>query len=125
MTSTTMTASPQLTLHSRATARQRLSILLRTLADNRFRVHIAGLEEARLIESIQKIANRITAGVIAAAMIIGAALIMRIPSQQQLFGYPALALVMFLIAAALGGGLVLSSLLGDRRAKPTAEKSPL
>ena len=106
-------------------APQRLSVLLRTLADNRFRIHVAGLEEARLIESIQKIANRITAGVIAAAMIVGAALIMDIPTSRQLFGYPALALVMFLIAAALGAGLVLSSLLGDRRTPPRREKDPI
>ena len=106
-------------------APQRLAVLLRTLADNRFRVNIAGLEESRLIESMQKIANRITVGVIAAAMIIGAALIMDIPTRHQLLGYPALALVMFLIAAGLGGALILSTLLGDRRTKPRAEKDPL
>lgn len=106
-------------------APQRLSVLLRTLSDNRFRIHIAGLEEARLIESIQKIANRITAGVIAAAMIVGAALIMDVPTSRTLLGYPALALVMFLIAAALGAGLVLSSLLGDRRSQPRREKDPI
>ncbi len=104
---------------------RRLSVLLRTLADNRFRVHIDGLEEAHLIEGIQKVANRITAGVIAAAMIVGAALIMSIRTEHQLFGYPALALVMFLFAAALGAGLVLSSLYGDRTVKPKADRDPL
>lgn len=103
----------------------RIATLLRTLADNRFRVHIAGLEEARLIESMQKIANRVTAGLIAAAMIVGAALIMDIPTRHTLMGYPAMALVMFLIAAALGASLVISSLFGDRRVKPRAEKDPL
>lgn len=104
---------------------QRLSTFLRTLADNRFRVHVAGLEESRLIESIQKIANRITAGVIAAAMIVGAALMMRVDTAHRLFGYPAFALLMFLLAAGLGGALVLSSLMGDRRAGPRVEKDPL
>jgi predicted unusual protein kinase regulating ubiquinone biosynthesis (AarF/ABC1/UbiB family) len=106
-------------------APQRLSVLLRTLADNRFKVNIAGLEESHLIESMQKIANRITVGIIAAAMIVGAALIMDVPTRRQLFGYPALALVMFLIAASLGGALVVSILAGDRRTKPKAEKDPL
>ena len=106
-------------------APQRLSVLLRTLSDNRFKVHVAGLEESFLIESMQKIANRITVGIIAAAMIIGAALIMDVPTTQQLFGYPALALVMFLMAAGLGGGLVISILAGDRKTKPMAEKDPL
>ncbi len=103
----------------------RLSVLLRTLADNRFRVHVAGLEESRLIESIQKVANRVTAGVIAAAMIVGAALIMDVRGGPELFGYPALALVMFLVAAVLGGALVLSSLLGDRKAPPAEHKDPV
>ncbi|TNJ33255.1 ABC1 kinase family protein [Arenimonas terrae] len=106
-------------------APQRLSVLLRTLADNRFRIHVAGLEESRLIESIQKIANRVTAGVIAAAMIVGAALIMDIPTSRTLLGYPVLALLMFLVAAGLGAGLVISSLLGDRRTQPRHEKDPL
>jgi len=106
-------------------APQRLSVLLRTLADNRFRVHVAGLEESHLIESMQKIANRITAGVIAAAMVVGAALIMDIPTRHTLLGYPALALVMFVVAVILGAALVVSSLLGDRRARPKAEKDPL
>lgn len=103
----------------------RLAVLLRTLADNRFKVNIAGLEESHLIESMQKIANRITVGIITAAMIVGAALIMGVPGTHQLFGYPSLALVMFVIAIALGFYLVLSILLGDRKSKPKAEKDPL
>ncbi|WP_460456885.1 ABC1 kinase family protein [Arenimonas alkanexedens] len=104
---------------------QRLSVLLRTLADNRFKVNIAGLEESHLIESMQKIANRITLGIIAAAMIVGAALIMDVPTEQKLFGYPGLALVLFLMAAGLGGWLVASILLADRKTRPKAEKDPL
>lgn len=106
-------------------APQRISVLLRTLADNRFRVHLAGLEEAYLIQSMQKIANRITAGVFAAAMVVGAALIMDIDTQHTAFGYPILALVMLLVAVILGIALLLSSLLGDRRSRPKAEKDPL
>jgi len=104
---------------------RRLSQLLRTLSDNRFRVHITGLEEARLIESMQKIANRITAGIITAGLILGAALIMRIPTSTRLFGYPALALVLFLIAFVLGVTLVASTLLSDRKARPKEERDPI
>ena len=103
----------------------RLSVLLRTLADNRFKVHVAGREEARLIEGIQKVANRITAGVIAAAMIVGASMIMRIRTDHQIFGYPALALVMFVIAVGLGTALIVASLVTDRRTKPNEHKDPL
>jgi predicted unusual protein kinase regulating ubiquinone biosynthesis (AarF/ABC1/UbiB family) len=104
---------------------RRLSQLLRTLSDNRFRVHITGLEEARLIESMQKIANRISVGVVTAGLIMGAALIMRVPAKHLLFGYPALALVLFLLAFAGGAGLVVSSLLNDRKTKPREERDPI
>jgi hypothetical protein len=104
---------------------RRLSQLLRTLSDNRFQVRITGLEEARLIESMQKIANRISVGVITAGLLMGAALMMRVPAKHLLLGYPALALVLFLLAFALGASLVVSSLLNDRRSKPKEERDPI
>jgi len=104
---------------------RRLSQLLRTLSDNRFRVHITGLEESRLIESMQKIANRITAGIITAGLILGAAMMMRIPTSTHLFGYPALALILFLIAFVLGTTLVASTLFSDRKARPKEERDPI
>jgi ABC-type polysaccharide/polyol phosphate export permease len=88
-------------------------------------VHITGLEESRLIESMQKIANRITAGVITAGLILGAAMIMRIPTRAHIFGYPALALILFLVAFVLGAGLVGSSLLSDRKTRPKEERDPI
>src|SRR5688572_19002044 len=103
----------------------RLSVLLRTPADNRFKVHVAGLEESRLIEGIQKVANRISAGLITAAMIVGAAMLMRIQTSRTLLGYPALALVLFVAAAGLGVSIVVASLVSDRRTKPTEHKDPL
>ncbi|MEO8159851.1 MAG: AarF/UbiB family protein [Arenimonas sp.] len=104
---------------------RRLSQLLRTLSDNRFRVHITGLEESRLIESMQKIANRISVGVVTAGLIMGAALMMRVPTRTLLFGYPALALVLFLLAFGLGASLVASSLLNDRKTRPKEERDPI
>ena len=104
---------------------RRISQLLRTLADNRFRVHVSGLEESRLIESMQKIANRIAVGVITSGLIVGAAMMMRIPSSRSILGYPALALLLFLVAFGLGAALVVSSLLNDRRAKPREDRDPI
>lgn len=104
---------------------RRISQLLRTLADNRFRVHISGLEESRLIESMQKIANRVAVGVITSGLIVGAAMMMRIPSDNSILGYPALALVLFLVAFGLGAALVTSSLMNDRRAKPREDRDPI
>jgi ubiquinone biosynthesis protein len=89
--------------------------ILDLLARNRLRVHISGLEESRLLENLQKIANRITAGLISAALVIGAALALRIDAGPRLFGYPGLALVMFVLAFALAIGLLLSAAFSDRR----------
>jgi hypothetical protein len=49
---------------------------------------------------------------------------MRIPTETQLFGYPAIALVLFLIGSGLGIAIVLSALLGDRKARPREEPGP-
>ena len=79
-------------------------------------MRVSGLEESRLLENMQKIANRITTGVITAALIIGAALIMRIDTGPSLLGYPALALIMFLAAFGLGVAVVVAALRSDRHA---------
>ncbi|MDR7098240.1 putative unusual protein kinase regulating ubiquinone biosynthesis (AarF/ABC1/UbiB family) [Lysobacter niabensis] len=105
-------------------APRKLSDMLSLLADNRFQIRVSGLEESRLMENMQKIANRITTGLIVAALIIAAAMIMRIETEYRLFGYPALALVLFVVAAGLGISIVLSALLRDRRARPREESGP-
>ncbi len=105
-------------------APKRVSQLLQTLSENRFRVHVTGLEESRLMENMQKIANRISTGVIAAALIIGATLMMRIHTNAMLLGYPAIAFVLFLMGAGLGMTLVVQSMLSDRKAKPKEQHGP-
>jgi hypothetical protein len=105
-------------------APRKVSDLLGLLADNRMQVRITGLEESHLLENLQKIANRISAGIITAALIVGAAMLMRVESSVRLFGYPAIALVLFLFAAALGVGIVLSAIISDRKAKPREERGP-
>ncbi len=57
--------------------------------------------------------NRVTTGLVVAALIVGAAMIMRIETETELFGYPALAIVLFLLASVAGLWLVGSSLLND------------
>lgn len=104
-------------------APRKLQSFLSLLADNRLQVSIAGLEESRLMEALHKIANRISTGAIAAALILASAIIMRIDTPYRLFGYPALALVLFLMACVLGLGLVASALLSDRSA-PTRKSPP-
>ena len=96
-------------------APRRLNDALGLLAENRLQLRFTGLEESRLLENLQKIANRITAGLICAALVVGAALALRIDAGPRLFGYPGIALVMFVLAFVLSALLVLNSLLSDRR----------
>jgi ubiquinone biosynthesis protein len=104
---------------------RKISDILSLLAENRLQVCVAGLEESRLMENLQKIANRISAGVITAALIIGSALLMRVDTPgAHLLGYPALAMVMFLVGSALGLMLVWSALRRDRKARPREERGP-
>jgi hypothetical protein len=48
-----------------------------------------------------------------ASLVIGAALIMRIPTRTRLFGYPAIAIVLFLLAAGAAAWLVVTIQLSD------------
>ncbi|MGI8785652.1 MAG: ABC1 kinase family protein [Acidobacteriota bacterium] len=92
----------------------RLNKILDAVANNRIRVQVDTIDEALLIDGAQKIANRITMGLILAALIVGAALMMRIETSYKILGYPALAILLFLVAAGGGVGLVVSILLHDR-----------
>ena len=98
--------------------------LLKSLAENRFRVQIGGLEEAHMVSTVQKVANRISSGLVVAALIVGAALMMRIPTTLTLWDYPAVALVMFLLAAGIGLALIVSAWRSDRSPPPKEESHP-
>ena len=58
------------------------------------------------MDNLQKIANRIALGLVLAALIVGAALMMQVRTRFTLFGYPGLAILLFLLAAACGFVLV-------------------
>ncbi|HZH43985.1 MAG TPA: AarF/UbiB family protein [Lysobacter sp.] len=105
-------------------APRKLSDLLSLLAENRLQVRVRGLEESRLIENLQKIANRISVGIITGSLILASALLMRVETDNRLFGYPAIAMVFFALASLLGFTVVISALLRDRRAPPREDSRP-
>lgn len=94
--------------HALLDAPEQMARVLRTLSENRMRFRIDGLEESHLIENLQKIANRIAAGVITAALLIGGSMLAR----SGLHG--TLAMVMYAIAGVVGLSLILSSIRRDR-----------
>ncbi|MFZ7094884.1 ABC1 kinase family protein [Luteimonas dalianensis] len=105
-------------------APRKVGDVLSLLADNRMQVRVAGLEESHLLESLHKIANRITAGLVTAALIVGAALMMGVEGGPRLFGYPAIALALFTVAAGIGLAIVFRALASDRKPRPREENAP-
>ena len=85
---------------------ERMNRISENLANNEMKIKIDAIDEKRVTDGFQKVANRITLGLIIAAMIIGASMLMQIPSDFTIFGYPGLAMLFFILAAV--GALVLS-----------------
>lgn len=98
----------------------RINKVLDILANNQLRLNVDAVDERLLIDGLHKIANRISLGVILAALIIGAALLMQVPTSFRIFGYPGLAILLFLAAAFGGVWLVVSILVRDR--EPPAKR---
>ena len=94
------------------------------LANNQLQVKVDAIDETQLMVGVQKVANRITMGLLLAALIIGAAMLMQVETNFRLFGYPGLAMICFLIAAGLGFWLVVSTLLHDRPHPQHRQRQP-
>ncbi|WP_395740896.1 ABC1 kinase family protein [Prosthecobacter sp.] len=84
----------------------RMNMLMDLVATNRLKVKVETFNENLVITTLQKIANRITLGLILASLIVGAALLMRVETSFRIFGYPGVAMLFFFLAA--GGGLTLA-----------------
>jgi ubiquinone biosynthesis protein len=92
----------------------RLNRVLDAISTNDLKLKMEVIDEGALIEGFQKIANRITLGLLLASLIVGAALLMRVTTSFTILGYPGLAMLFFLLAAAGGIWLAVSILTGDR-----------
>jgi len=98
---------------------RRISRVLDALAGNQLRLKVEMIDEGAVIDGLQKVANRIALGLVLAALIVAAALIMQVPTTFRLFGYPGLAMILF-IAAATGGALLAVQIVAhDETARPT------
>jgi ubiquinone biosynthesis protein len=95
----------------------RVNRVLDRVADNQLSLKVDAIDEVTLIEGMQKIANRITLGLILAALIIGAAMLMRVETRFRILGYPGIAMLLFLAAAMGGFVLAYNILFHDRHAR--------
>jgi len=95
----------------------RVNRIMDSVANNELEVKVKSVDAKVVMEGMQKIANRIATGVILAAMIIGASLMMKVETSFQLWGYPGLAILCFLFAAFGGVWLVLNIFIQDYKDK--------
>ena len=103
----------------------RANRIMDTLAEGELRVRVHAIDETRLHLVLQRVANRITLGLIIAATILGAALMMRVPSATQVLGYPAIAMFFFLFAVVAGGALATWIVLTDRKVARSTDEPTL
>jgi ubiquinone biosynthesis protein len=94
---------------------QMLNRSLERFANNELEIKVHAIDEKYLMNGLQKIANRITLGLILAALIVGAAMLMTVPTNFKILGYPGLAIIFFLAAAGGGIALMLDILFYDER----------
>ncbi len=92
-----------------------MNMALDQIANNKLQIKVDTINELRLIEGIQKVANRITMGILLASLVMGAAILARIPTSFKILGYPGLAIMLFMLAAAGSIGLVLDIFFTDER----------
>ena len=88
----------------------RINRILDAVADQQMKVRVELIDEGAVLDGLQKVANRITLGLILAAMIVGAAMLMRVETSFRILGYPGLAMLFFL-GAAIGGSLMVVQIL--------------
>jgi predicted unusual protein kinase regulating ubiquinone biosynthesis (AarF/ABC1/UbiB family) len=93
----------------------RLNRIMDVIANQELEVKVKSADAKIVVEGIQKVANRITAGILLASLIMGAAQLMQIQTRFRLLGYPGLAILCFLAAATGGFWLVISIFVQDRK----------
>jgi len=91
----------------------RVNRILDAAGKNELRFKVDAIDEKVVLEGLQKVANRITLGLVVAALIVGAAMLMRVETSFRIFGYPGFAMIFFLLAATAGLGLAFSIVFYD------------
>jgi predicted unusual protein kinase regulating ubiquinone biosynthesis (AarF/ABC1/UbiB family) len=95
----------------------RINKIMDAITNQELEVKIKAVDAKLVMEGFQKIANRITTGIVLAALIMGASLLMQIQTSFRIFGYPGLAILCFLAATAGGFCLVFSIFVQDNKGR--------
>lgn len=92
----------------------RVGRLMDSLAEGDLQVKVHAFDEAEMLRGIQKVANRVTMGLVIAALVLGAAVMSRT--------YPTVALAAFVAAGLCGFILILSIVAADRHINSRARR---
>ena len=95
----------------------RLNNIMDAIANHELEVKIKAVDAKLVMEGFQKIANRITTGIILAALIMGASILMQVQTSFRIFGYLGLAILCFLAAAVGGFWLVFNIFVQDHKGR--------
>jgi predicted unusual protein kinase regulating ubiquinone biosynthesis (AarF/ABC1/UbiB family) len=101
----------------------RANRILESLSDGTMQLKVDALDEERLHTVLQRVANRLTLGLVIAATIIGAAMVIQVPTQHRFLGYPVIAMVLFAVAVIGGGALAVWIVVTDRKVAHTERRS--
>jgi len=92
----------------------RVNKILDAIGNNELKIRVDAIDERVVLDGLQKVANRITLGLVLAALIVGAALLMRVETSFRILGYPGLPMIFFLLAAIAGLVLIVSIVFYDK-----------
>jgi ubiquinone biosynthesis protein len=94
----------------------RVNRILDAIGNNDLKIKVDAIDEKVVLEGLQKVANRICLGLVLAALIVGAAMLMRVETSFRILGYPGFSMIFFLLAAIAGIALAVSIVMNDVKA---------
>lgn len=100
----------------------RLREIVDLVAAGRLTIGVKLTQAEEFLAGIHKIANRITVGLVIAALLVASSLMMRVPSRFSILGYPGLPMLGYTAALLAGVYLVASTLLQDHRDQQRARQ---
>ncbi|MDX1582540.1 MAG: AarF/UbiB family protein [Thermoanaerobaculia bacterium] len=100
----------------------RIRSILEDVTTGKFalRIRLSDLED--LLKGVHKIANRITVGLVVAALLISSALMMRVQGGFTLAGYNGFSVLGFVVAIIASGWLIIQTFYQDRKDRKTAAR---
>jgi len=93
----------------------RVNRAMDALTNGKLELRVDAFDETAFLRGLHRTANRVAVAVVLAALIVGAALLSRVKTDVTIGGYPAIAFVLFMIAALGGLWLCVTIAVSDRR----------